>query len=155
MKLQVCILQFYWKKGPMQVFFDEFCEIFKVPFLQDTSRRLLLFYGKLFYHEKSKEPSEKRKKRRKLLVKKNNDAHIKKLKHYLHQVLISFYYSKISLFLIYLLLMIHWNMVSRNGKTMTCDYDWKYLFEKQCNLTEDLSTIGKYFSTSVIWFWFQ
>ena len=31
-----------------QVFSDEFCEILKTPFLQNTSRRLLVFYGKIF-----------------------------------------------------------------------------------------------------------
>ena len=34
------------ERTPTQVFSDEFCEILKAPFLQNTSRRLLLFYGK-------------------------------------------------------------------------------------------------------------
>ena len=34
---------------PIQVFSDEFCEILKTPFLQNTSRRLLLLYEKIFY----------------------------------------------------------------------------------------------------------
>ena len=33
-------------RTPTQVFSLEFCEILKTPFLQNTSRRLLLFYGK-------------------------------------------------------------------------------------------------------------
>ena len=32
-----------------QVFFDEFCEILKTPFLQNSSRRLLLFDRKILY----------------------------------------------------------------------------------------------------------
>ena len=34
---------------PIQVFSDEFCDILKTPFLQNTSRRLLLLYEKIFY----------------------------------------------------------------------------------------------------------
>ena len=34
------------ERTPTQVISDEFCEILKAPFLQNTSRRLLLFYGK-------------------------------------------------------------------------------------------------------------
>ena len=33
-------------RTPTQAFSLEFCEILKTPFLQNTSRRLLLFYGK-------------------------------------------------------------------------------------------------------------
>ena len=29
------------------MFFDEFCEIFRTPFLQNTSRWLILFYEKI------------------------------------------------------------------------------------------------------------
>ena len=34
------------KKTSTQVFSDKICQILKTPFLQNTSRRLLLFYGK-------------------------------------------------------------------------------------------------------------
>ena len=34
------------ERTPTRVFSDEFCQILKTPFLQNTSRRLLLFYGK-------------------------------------------------------------------------------------------------------------
>ena len=34
------------KRTPTQVFSDKTCQILKTPFLQNTSRRLLLFYGK-------------------------------------------------------------------------------------------------------------
>ena len=34
---------------PTQVLSDEFYEILKTPILQNTSRRLLLFYGNIFY----------------------------------------------------------------------------------------------------------
>ena len=36
------------ERTPAQEFSDEFCEIVKTP-LQNTSRQLLLFYGKIFY----------------------------------------------------------------------------------------------------------
>ena len=34
------------ERTPTQVFSDGFCEVLKTPFLKNTSRRLLLFYGK-------------------------------------------------------------------------------------------------------------
>ena len=78
------------------MFSDEFFEIPKTPFLQNTSMRLLLFYGKIFHQQYGKEPSEKRKKLKQLVRK--TTAHAKqKLNHYLHEVFILFYYSKISL----------------------------------------------------------
>ena len=61
------------ERTPTQVFSDEFCEILKTTFLPNTSRRLLLFYGKIFYQENRKEPSEKRKKME-TGCKKNNDT---------------------------------------------------------------------------------
>ena len=48
------------EKTPIQVFSDEFCEILKTPFLENTSRQLLLFYGKIFCQKNNKEPSEKK-----------------------------------------------------------------------------------------------
>ena len=46
-KLQVSILQFHWKKGLQhRCFLVNFARYFKRPFLQNTSRWLLLFYGK-------------------------------------------------------------------------------------------------------------
>ena len=37
------------ERTPIQTFSDDFCEILKTPFLQNTFRRLLLFYEKIFY----------------------------------------------------------------------------------------------------------
>ena len=37
------------ERTPAQVFSDEFCEIVKTTSFQNTSRRLLLFYRKIFY----------------------------------------------------------------------------------------------------------
>ena len=37
------------ERTPIQVLSDKFCEILKTPFLQKTSRRLILFYEKIFY----------------------------------------------------------------------------------------------------------
>ena len=61
------------ERTPTQVFSDEFYEILKTTFLQNTSRRLLLFYGKIFYQENRKEPSGKRRKME-TGFKKNNDT---------------------------------------------------------------------------------
>ena len=80
------------ERTPTQVFSGEFCEVFRIPFLQNTSRQLFLFYGKLFYQQNSKEPSEKRKKSKQLVRKTTTRVNFN---HYLHQVFIS--YSKISL----------------------------------------------------------
>ena len=54
--------QFFLRKGlllysstslkettPTEVFSDEFCEVLKTSFLQNTSRQLSLLYGKMFY----------------------------------------------------------------------------------------------------------
>ena len=50
------------KEGtPTQMFSDEFWEMHKTPFLQNTFKRLLLFYGKIFCQCDSKKPSEKKK----------------------------------------------------------------------------------------------
>ena len=47
-------------------------------------------------------------KKKKKTASKNNNTGRKKLNHYLHQFFISFYYSKISFFLLSLLPMTHW-----------------------------------------------
>ena len=52
------------ERTPTQVFSGEFCEVLKRPFLHNTIRQLLLFYGKIFYQQNSKEPSVKRQKNR-------------------------------------------------------------------------------------------
>ena len=40
------------ERTPNRVFSDEFCELLKTTFLQNTSRRLLLFYGKKYFINK-------------------------------------------------------------------------------------------------------
>ena len=84
------------ERTPTQVLSDEFCEILKKTFLQNTFRRLLPFYRKIFYQENRKEPSEKRKKW-KQLVRKTTTCGKQKLYHYLHQVF--FYLFTIQKFL--------------------------------------------------------
>ena len=46
---------------PTQMFSDEFYQVLQTRFLQNPSRQLFLFYGKIFYQYNSKEPSQKRK----------------------------------------------------------------------------------------------
>ena len=48
-------------KSPTQVFSDEFCEIFKTPYLQNTSGQLFPIYEKIFYQYNSKKPPKKKK----------------------------------------------------------------------------------------------
>ena len=78
------------ERTPIQVFFYEFCEIRKTPFLRNTSRRQLLFYEKIFYQQNNKKISEKRKKWKQFTKKAKVHA-TQKLNHYLHQVFTSFY----------------------------------------------------------------
>ena len=60
------------ERTPTQVFSDEFCEILKTLFLQNTSRRLVLFYGeKNFIKKIVKNPLRKGKKME-TAFKKNN-----------------------------------------------------------------------------------
>ena len=105
-KLQVYILQLHWKKGLQdRCFLMNFARYLK----RNTSRRLLLFYEKTFYQKNSKELSQKRKKKKMKTVSKKTTARAEqKLNHNLYQILISFYYSKISLFLFSLLPMTFW-----------------------------------------------
>ena len=97
------------EKTTTQVFSDEFYEILKTPFLQNTSKQLLLFYGKILKQQNSRETSEKRGKMETACKQKATHAK-QKLHYYLHQFFISFYYyySKISLFLFSQLPMIYW-----------------------------------------------
>ena len=73
-KLQLSVLQLYWKKGLQHRWFLLNCEILKTTFIQKTSRRLLLFYGKIFFQQNSKKHSEKRK-RMETASEKNNGTH--------------------------------------------------------------------------------
>ena len=93
------------ERTPIQVFSGEFCKILKTPFLQNTSRRLLLFY--YFISKIVKDPLRKGKKIETACKQTTTQAKLK-LNHYLHQVFIFFYYSKMSLFLFSLLPMIYW-----------------------------------------------
>ena len=79
-----------------QMFSGEFCNILKTPFLQNQN----------FINKIVKSPLRNRKKWKQLVRKTTTQAK-QKLRHYLHQVFISFYYSKRSLFLFSLLPMIH------------------------------------------------
>ena len=68
--------------------------------------------------------------------KKNNKTHWKKPKHYLHQVFICFYCSKMSLWLFSLLPMIHW----KHNLFETIQFHWGFIYYRKlflsfCNLT--------------------
>ena len=109
-KLQVSILRLYWKKRLRYgCFLMNFARYLWPLFY--TSRRLFLSYKKTFYHQNSKEPSGKRQKME-TACKKNNDTCWKKLKNYLNQVFISFYYLKISLLLCSVVLCFAWYIES-------------------------------------------
>ena len=71
------------ERTPTQVFSGELCDIIRTT-LQNTSRRLLLFYGKKIYQQSSKKPFEKRKKWKQLVRKTMTHAK-QKLNRYLHK----------------------------------------------------------------------
>ena len=75
-------------------FFDEFCEILKTSFFQATVSIL----RKKYYTNKIVKKSLRKEKNGNSLLEKRRHAK-QKLNHYLHEVFISFYYEKISLFL--------------------------------------------------------
>ena len=63
------------RRTPIQVFSDEFGEIFKTPVLWKTSRWLLLFYEKIFNHSKN----SLRKEKMEAACKKNKDTQNKNI----------------------------------------------------------------------------
>ena len=70
-----------------------FCEIFKNTLLRNTFWRILLFDGQIFHQLNSKKTAEKRK--LEIAGKKQQNTQKRKLKHFLLQVFMSFYNSKI------------------------------------------------------------
>ena len=71
------------ERTPTQAFSGELCDIIRTT-LQNTSRRLLLFYRKKIYQQSSRKPFEKRKKWEQLVRK--TTTHVKqKLNRYLHK----------------------------------------------------------------------
>ena len=121
------------KRTPTQMFSGEFYEILKTTFLQNTSRRLLLFYGKKYFINIIVKNPLRKGKKWKQLVRKTTTQAKQKLHHYSHQVFIFFYYSKMLLFLFSLLPMIWW----KHEFLETMQYHW------------GLSTIENDFSPSV------
>ena len=115
------------------MFSDEFCELLKTTFLQNTSRRLLLFYGKKYFINIIVKNPLRKGKKWKQLVRKTTTQAKQKLHHYSHQVFVFFYYSKMLLFLFSLLPMIWW----KHEFLETMQYHW------------GLSTIENDFSPSV------
>ena len=96
------------EKTLIQVFSDKFGKIHKTPFYRTPPSDCFCSTEKYFATKiKFSFSLWKKKKNCKQLVRKTMTYAEKKLKHYLHEVFIFFYYSKISLFLFSLLLMIH------------------------------------------------
>ena len=95
------------ERTPTQVFSGQFCKTLKTPFLQNTSRWLLLFYEKKYFTNKIVKNPLRKGKKQKQLVRKTTKQAKEKPNYYLHQVFKSFYYSKMSLFLFSLLLLIY------------------------------------------------
>ena len=93
------------ERTPTQVFSDQFYEIHKTPFLTEHLQATA-FAEKYFTNKIVKNPLRKEKKWKQLVRKTTTHAK-QKLNHYLHQLFISFYYLKISLFLFSLLPMIY------------------------------------------------
>ena len=106
MKLQVSILPLYWEKGVQHYFSPRILQdIWDNSFtehLYATASNL----QKYFTNKLQKNIWKKAK-----IGKKNNGTRRKTLKHYMTQVFISVYYSKISFFLFLLLPMIYLKLV--------------------------------------------
>ena len=98
------------ERTPTQVFSGEFCKVNKTPILQNTSKRVLLFYGKKYFiNEIVKNPLKKRGRMGewKQLVRKTT-IQAKKTSSLSASSLHIVYYSKMSLFLFSLIPMIYW-----------------------------------------------
>ena len=118
--------------NPIQVFFDEFWEILKTPFLQKTSRRLYLFYAEIFSNKIVKKSLRKEKKMETACKKNKNKNTCKTKASLLFTSSLHILLLFKDFFLFSLLSVIYWK------------HDLK-----QCNPNEDLSTILNYFSPSV------
>ena len=97
------------ERTPTQVFSGEFCKVNKTPILQNTSKRVLLFYGKKYFiNEIVKNPLKKRGRMGewKQLVRKTT-IQAKKTSSLSASSLHIVYYSKMSLFLFSLIPMIY------------------------------------------------
>ena len=83
------------ERTPTQVFSDEFCEILKTPVFYRTPP------GDCFCSTEKIRKRKKNEKTKKMETACKKSSHTDKAKtyYYLHKVFISFYYSKISLFL--------------------------------------------------------
>ena len=83
---------------PTQVFSGEFCEILKNPFFAEHLQATTSVWQKKYFINKIvKNPLRKKRNKWKQLVRKTTTQTKQKLNHYLHQVFISFYYSRMSL----------------------------------------------------------
>ena len=119
---------------PTQVFSGEFYEILKNPFFTEHLQATTSVWQKKYFINKIvKNPLRKKRNKWKQLVRKTTTQTKQKLNHYLHQVFISFYYSRMSLFIFSLLPMIY----------------WKHEFSEAMQSHSGLSTVENNFSPSV------
>ena len=83
---------------PTQVFSGEFCEILKNPFFTEHLQATTSVWQKKYFINKIvKNPLRKKRNKWKQLVRKTTTQTKQELNHYLHQVFISFYHSRMSL----------------------------------------------------------
>ena len=121
------MLQVHWKKRlQYRCFLMSFISFLQTPFLQNTSRKQLLFYGKHFTNKIEKNPLTKEK-RIETDCKKNNDTQ----NHYLHQVFILFYYSFYYFFILSQLPMMYW----KHELLETIQSHWRFMYYRKLFLT--------------------
>ena len=117
------ILQVNWKKRlQYRCFLMSFNSFLQTPFLQNTSRKQLLFYGKHFANKIEKNPEWME-----TDCKKNNDTQ----NHYLHQVFILFYYSFYYFFIFSQLPMMYW----KHEFLETIQSHWRSMYHRKLFLT--------------------
>ena len=125
------------RRTPTHVFSDEFCKIFKTPFYRTPPGDCFCSTEKYFISKMIKNPLTKKKRKWKQLVRKTTTHAKQKLNHYLHQFFISFYHSKISLFLFSLLSLIDW----KQEFLETMQSHWGCIYYRKLFLTFGLKRV--------------
>ena len=128
---QVSVLQLHWKKRLEYRFAPiNFTRYLRHLFYRAPPGDCIGSTDKYFTNKIVKNPLKNEKKE--ATGKKSNDRRGKKiLKHYLPQVFIFFYFSKISLFLFSLLSMRHWKHLFLE----TIQFHWEFIYHRKLFLT--------------------
>ena len=127
----------HWKERlPRRSFLMNFARYLKQLFPRIPQKNCFCSTEKYFANKIEKIPMIKAKKWKQFVRKTTTHAK-QKLNHYLHQVFISFYYSKISLFLFCLLPLIYWK--HQFSETMQCH--WGFIYYRKLFLTFGLKKI--------------